>query len=128
MPWPVNAYLTMKYALDNGHVGVVKGDQDEARKCQQDNLKVKKLAIIVYPTPKHGPHNVNFVDLNLREEYLKDMLIPTKDLKKVHSIREVPLLFISKKSERGWLRTQVNSDVAHNWKIISQLGGGIKDT
>lgn len=87
-----------------------------------------KLAIIICPTPKHDPHNVNFVDLNLREEYLKDVLISTKDLKKVHSIREVPLLFISKKSERGWLRTQVNSDVAHNWKIISQLGGGIQDT
>lgn len=35
-------YLTMKYSLEGGEVGIIKGDQGLARKCYKDSLKLKK--------------------------------------------------------------------------------------
>lgn len=33
-------YLTMKYSLDNGQVGVTNRNQQHARQCYRDNLKL----------------------------------------------------------------------------------------
>lgn len=35
-------YLTMKYPLDDGRVGVIKSDQGLARKCYKDSLSRKR--------------------------------------------------------------------------------------
>lgn len=35
-------YLTLKYPFKDGRVGIIKGDQEIARKCYEDSLKLKK--------------------------------------------------------------------------------------
>lgn len=35
-------YLTLKYSLEEGHVGIVKGDQGITRKCYKDGIRLKR--------------------------------------------------------------------------------------
>lgn len=36
-------YLCMKYVFPNGRVGVIKGDQETARKCNTESLRLKRI-------------------------------------------------------------------------------------
>jgi hypothetical protein len=38
-------YLSMKYPLDNGRVGIIKGDQYVARRCYESSLRTKRSQI-----------------------------------------------------------------------------------
>lgn len=76
-------YLIIKYLLDNSKIGVVKGDQEMARKYYQDSLKIKKAPMIACHSLKPNPHIKKFIDLYPEKEYTEYRLMPTEDLKEV---------------------------------------------
>ncbi|MCI52341.1 hypothetical protein A2U01_0073585, partial [Trifolium medium] len=45
-------YLSMKYLLDNGKVGIVKGDQAVARRRYESSLKIKHKTSITNDSPQ----------------------------------------------------------------------------
>lgn len=57
-------YLTMKYPLEGGHVGTVKGDPGLARKCYKDNLNLKNKTFQKHPVMENTL-KVNLVDLGI---------------------------------------------------------------
>jgi hypothetical protein len=68
----------MKYPLDNGKVGTIRGDQKVVR--EYNNLRLQK------GKKKVGDgegHSVNMIDLDPREEFQYERLEPTKDLKEI---------------------------------------------
>jgi len=73
-------FLVMKYPLDDGGVGMIKGDQKIARECYLASLKLRRKG-----TPVKGSKgdNVNMIDLDLREEYQHERLEPAEALKEV---------------------------------------------
>ena len=73
----------MMYSWDNMYVGIVKGDQEVARKCYQNNLRIKRVAVNVNPLPRYNSCNVNFVGLDLINKYLEDKLISIEDFKEI---------------------------------------------
>lgn len=75
-------YLTVKYPLEDGHVGIVKGDPGIARKCYKDRLKLKNK-IHQEPPILEDSLKVNLVDLDPREDPAGDSLTPIQELKKV---------------------------------------------
>lgn len=62
-------HLTMKYPLENRRVGVVSGDQEIARKCYHDSLRLK---INGKETSSYNAHRANYVDLDPRVYSMKD--------------------------------------------------------
>ncbi|MCI20528.1 hypothetical protein A2U01_0041690, partial [Trifolium medium] len=44
-------YLSMKYPLDNGRVGTVRGDQALARHCYESSLKIRHKAVTLVSNP-----------------------------------------------------------------------------
>lgn len=75
-------YLTLKYPLKDGRVGVVKGDQGLARKCYKDSLKLKRKAQTNKPM-KNDHLKVNLIDIDPREDLIEDSLTHVEDIKKV---------------------------------------------
>ena len=75
-------YLTLKYPLEDGRVGVVKDDQGLARKCYKDGLKLKIKAQIDEPV-KYYHLKVNHVNIDPRDDPLEDSLTPIEDVKMV---------------------------------------------
>lgn len=61
----------------------MKGDQKVAKKIYQDSLVIKRVMMTNNPPPRPNSHNINFVDLDPREEYLEDSLVPFEDIKEV---------------------------------------------
>ena len=58
--------LVMKYPLDDGGVGTIKGDRKIARECYLASLKLRGRTI---PRKEGKSDSVNMVDLDPREEY-----------------------------------------------------------
>ncbi|GAU50294.1 hypothetical protein TSUD_137480 [Trifolium subterraneum] len=78
-------YLSIKYPLNNGKVGVVKGDQVLARKCYESSLKIRhKLPKPVSPPDSgertKGINMVNITNLDPREEFQDRRVNPIEDL------------------------------------------------
>ena len=59
-------FLVMKYPLDNGGVGTIKGDQKVARECYLASLKPRRKEA---PKRESRGDSVNMVDVDPREEY-----------------------------------------------------------
>ncbi|MCI14266.1 hypothetical protein A2U01_0035395, partial [Trifolium medium] len=81
-------YLSMKYPLGDGGVGIVKGDQALARRCYQMSLKSNMWR----NQSSHDSENdrVNFVeetqeeaDLDPREDFQEWRVNPTEELKQI---------------------------------------------
>jgi hypothetical protein len=61
-------YLAIKYPLDNGGVGIVRGDQILARQCYESSLKVRKQQTPIIPAQiKHTTNMTEAVNLDSRE-------------------------------------------------------------
>jgi hypothetical protein len=68
-------YLAIKYPLDNGGVGIVRGDQILARQCYESSLKIRKQQTPVDPAQiEHITNMTEAVDLDPREEYMEDIV------------------------------------------------------
>lgn len=74
-------YLTMKYPIEGGQVGVIKYDQELARKCYKDSLKLKKKTQHDLPMIENTL-KVNLVDLNPQMDLKDDSLTPIGELRK----------------------------------------------
>jgi len=59
-------FLVMKYPLDDGGFGTIKGDQKVARECYLASLKLRRKET---PRKESKGDSVNVIDLDLREEY-----------------------------------------------------------
>ncbi|KAK2427055.1 hypothetical protein QL285_025661 [Trifolium repens] len=81
-------YLSIKYSLENGKVGTIKGDQALARRCYESSLKIKhraaNTAVSTRPVPKIGGVNmISPLDLDPREEFQDRRVSPIEELEKV---------------------------------------------
>ena len=73
-------FLVMKYPLDDGGFGTIKGDQKVARECYLASLKLRRKET---PRKDSKGDSVNMIDLDSREEYQQERLEPTEALKEV---------------------------------------------
>ncbi|XP_020230413.1 uncharacterized protein LOC109811165 [Cajanus cajan] len=71
-------HLKVKYPLDGGGIGTIEVDQQVSRKCYQDSMKKRRTSKVVGP-----PYQVQFLDLDPREDFPKDRPQPVEDLKNV---------------------------------------------
>lgn len=76
-------YFTMKYILSNKQVGLIKGNQELARKCYRDGMKLKKKNN-TQSIQSTVTHKVHFVDLGPHRDPLQDTLIPMEKLSIIH--------------------------------------------
>lgn len=72
-------YLTLKYPLKDGRVGIIKGDQRIARICYKDSMKLKKSH--ADESVKDDQVKVNLVDIDPNEDLVEDGLTPIEDVK-----------------------------------------------
>jgi hypothetical protein len=73
-------YLAIKYPLDNGGVGTLKGDQFVARQCYQSSLRIRKPPSTEI---KHDNNMVEAADLDPREDFHEDRVSPIDELEEV---------------------------------------------
>lgn len=64
-------YLSLKYPLENRHIGMVEGDQEIACKSDQDGLR---LPLALLHDQSSGVH---FVDLDPLKESSREKVVPT---------------------------------------------------
>ncbi|GAU43828.1 hypothetical protein TSUD_399210 [Trifolium subterraneum] len=81
-------YLSIKYPLNNGKVGVVKGNQVLARKCYESSLKIqhrpsKPVSPPVSGERTNGINMVNVTNLDPRDEFQDRRVSPIEDLDQV---------------------------------------------
>jgi hypothetical protein len=70
----------MKYPLDNGKVGTIRGDQKLARECYHNSLRLQKTK---KKSTNELTHEVNMIDLDPREDFQQERIEPMEDLKEV---------------------------------------------
>jgi hypothetical protein len=77
-------YLAIKYPLENGGVGTLRGDQVLARQCYESSLKIRKR-----PRPEeqrqkeHSNNMMEAADLDPREEFHEERVSPIDELEEV---------------------------------------------
>lgn len=76
-------YLILKYPMKDGRVGIIKGDQEIARKYHKYSLKIKKRSH-TDESVKDDQVKVNLVYIDLREDPVDDSLTPIEDLNAIH--------------------------------------------
>lgn len=77
-------YLTLKYPLEDGRVGIVKGGQGIARKYYKDSLRLKRMSYFDEPI-KGGQLKVNLINIDPREELPKNQLTHRGNTKKMQN-------------------------------------------
>jgi hypothetical protein len=86
-------YLSIKYSLEDGRVGTIKGDQALARRCYESSLKITHRAFnapdSTRPVPKKGGVNmISPLDLDPREEFQDRRVSPIEELEMVQIGKE----------------------------------------
>ncbi|XP_045791855.1 uncharacterized protein LOC123886594 [Trifolium pratense] len=83
-------YLAIKYPLDNGGVGTVRGDQILAKKCYESSLKIRHRASNTNGASERRqstvPGGINIIensDMDPREEFQDRRVSPIEDLEQV---------------------------------------------
>jgi hypothetical protein len=81
-------YLSMKYPLDDGRIGRVRGDQALARRCYESSLKIKHRASNAPESScpnaqKGGVNMIGPLDLDPREEFQDSRVSPIEELEQV---------------------------------------------
>ncbi|CAJ2644717.1 unnamed protein product [Trifolium pratense] len=83
-------YLAIKYPLDNGGVGTVRGDQILAKKCYESSLKIRHRASNTNRASERRqatvPGGINIIensDMDPREEFQDRRVSPIEDLEQV---------------------------------------------
>jgi hypothetical protein len=81
-------YLSIKYPLEDGRVGTIKGDQALARRCYESSLKIKHRALNApdssRPAPQKGGVNmISLLDLDPREEFQDRRVSPIEELENI---------------------------------------------
>jgi hypothetical protein len=81
-------YLSIKYPLEDGRVGTVKGDQALARRCYESSLKIKHRSYnaseVSHPdTQKGDVYMISPLDLDPREEFQDRRVSSIKELEQV---------------------------------------------
>jgi hypothetical protein len=77
-------YLAIKYPLDNGRVGTVRGDQILARQCYESSLRTKRRDIGSSAEARRDSTNMNeAADLDPREELQDRRVSPIEELEEV---------------------------------------------
>jgi hypothetical protein len=74
-------YLAIKYPLDNGRVGTIRGDQILARQCYESSLKIKKKELSRLSVNNANTHEV--AELDPREDFQKRRVSPIEELEEV---------------------------------------------
>ncbi|MCI07891.1 hypothetical protein A2U01_0028960, partial [Trifolium medium] len=87
-------YLFIKYPLDNGKVGTVRGDQPLARRCYESSLKIRHKTQSGNASPhvgtrEKGINMISSTDLDPREEFYDRRVSPIEDLEQVQIRKEV---------------------------------------
>lgn len=72
-------YLCMKYPLPNGKVGVFRGDQEIARKCYTENLKLRRA----HPPHIRGKKSNSGITLSKEDDKDKEASHPSSPCDKV---------------------------------------------
>jgi hypothetical protein len=78
----------MKYPLDDGRIGIVRGDQALARRFYESSLKIKNRASSAPGssrpnTQKGGVNMISPLDLDPREEFQDRRVSPIEELEQV---------------------------------------------
>ncbi|XP_045809878.1 uncharacterized protein LOC123904235 [Trifolium pratense] len=83
-------YLSMKYPLDNGGVGTIKGDQLLARRCHESRLKIQHKIPSENagyrsgsPAIQEGINLVDSEDMDPREEFQDRRVSPIEELEQI---------------------------------------------
>ncbi|KAK2425775.1 hypothetical protein QL285_024519 [Trifolium repens] len=79
-------YLAMKYPLDNGGVGIIRGDQILARQCYESSLKIRKKEI-----SRLSVNNTDVgeaAELDPREDFQERRVSPIEELEEVQIGKE----------------------------------------
>jgi hypothetical protein len=74
-------YLAIKYPLDNGGVGTIRGDQILARQCYESSLKIKKKEL-----SRLSVNNANTqeaAELDPREDFQERRVSPIEELEEI---------------------------------------------
>ena len=79
-------YLMLKYPLENGRVGIMKGDQGIARKCYKDSLRLKRMSYVDEPI-KDDQLKVNLINIDQREKLSKNQLGNMENTRKMQVMR-----------------------------------------
>jgi hypothetical protein len=107
-------YLSIKYPLEDGRVGTIKGDQALAIRCYESSLKIKHRAHGALEssrpdTQKGGVNMISPLDLDPREEFQDRMVSPIEELEQVQIGTEVYQttsivvhLYSLKKGRKSW--------------------------
>jgi hypothetical protein len=68
-------FLVMKYPLDSGKIGTIRGDQKLSRECYHNSLRLQKTK---KKSSSEVTHEVNMIDLDPREDFQQERLEPTE--------------------------------------------------
>ncbi|KAK2435872.1 hypothetical protein QL285_020899 [Trifolium repens] len=79
-------YLAIKYPLDNGGVGTIRGDQVLARQCYESSLKIKKKEISRLSVNIANSHEMT--ELDPREDFQERRVSPIEELKEIQIGKE----------------------------------------
>lgn len=75
-------YLTLKYPLEDGRVGIMKGDKGISMKCYKDSLRLKRKS---YADELIKGDQLNLVNIDPKEKLSKNQLTNKENIRKMQN-------------------------------------------